>query len=74
MAYTKVHDPWHNAASATGGGDTSTPLTAAALDTMETGIANAHVAIDNHIADTTDAHAVSAITNAASLAIVIALG
>jgi len=38
MAYVKYHDPWHDAASATGGGDTSTPLQAAALDHIEAGI------------------------------------
>jgi hypothetical protein len=41
MAYTKLHDPWHNAAAATGGGDTSTPLDAAALNYLEAGIAAA---------------------------------
>lgn len=41
MAYSKFHDPWHDADSALGGGDESTPLTAAALDHIETGIAAA---------------------------------
>lgn len=43
MAYTKVHDPWHDANNALGGGDTSTPLTAAALDALENGIAEGWV-------------------------------
>jgi hypothetical protein len=38
MAYTKFHDPWHDADSAEGGGDETTPLTAAALDHIEDGI------------------------------------
>lgn len=47
MAYTKYHDPWADADSATGGGDESTPLVAAALDHIEAGIEAA--------ADTADA-------------------
>jgi len=41
MAYTKFNNPWHNANNALGGGDVSTPVTAAALDWMEAGIAAA---------------------------------
>ncbi len=32
MAYTKYHDPWVDASAATGGGDESTPIVAAALN------------------------------------------
>lgn len=41
MPYVKYHSPWHDADAATGGGDESTPLTAAALDYIEAGIAAA---------------------------------
>jgi hypothetical protein len=41
MAYTRYHNPWVDADSATGGGDESTPLIAAALDHIETGIFDA---------------------------------
>jgi hypothetical protein len=36
--YTRAQADWKNASSATGGGDTSTPITEAALDTIEAGI------------------------------------
>lgn len=41
MSYTKYNDPWVDADAATGGGDESTPLVAAALDHIEAGIAAA---------------------------------
>ncbi len=46
MPYTKYNDPWVNADSATGGGDESTPLTAAALNYIEAGIEAAAAAAD----------------------------
>ena len=49
MAYTKFYDPWHNAEAATGGGDTSTPLTAAAMDHIEDGIEAAAAVADGAI-------------------------
>ena len=51
MSYTKYHDPWVNADAATGGGDESTPLVAAALDHIEAGIAAAATVADAAIAD-----------------------
>lgn len=36
--YVRAQADWKNAASATGGGDTSTPITESALDTIEAGI------------------------------------
>jgi hypothetical protein len=36
--YTRAQADWKNASAATGGGDTSTPITEAALDTIESGI------------------------------------
>lgn len=39
MAYTPYYATWHDADSATGGGNTSTPLVAAALQHIEDGIA-----------------------------------
>lgn len=41
---------------------TSTPITAARLQNMEDGIDTAHDGVDNHIADTSDAHDASAIS------------
>lgn len=38
--YVRAQADWKNAASATGGGDTTTPLNEAALDTIEAGIAS----------------------------------
>lgn len=46
MAYTKYHDPWADADGATGGGDESTPLIAAALDHIEDGIGAAATVAD----------------------------
>lgn len=46
MPYTKLHSPWHDADSATGGGDESTPLNAAALDYIEDGIFDAAAVAD----------------------------
>lgn len=46
MAYTKLHTPWQNANSVTGGGDTSTPINAAAMDYIEAGIAAAAATAD----------------------------
>lgn len=74
MPYTLWFADWKDAAAATGGGDTSTPLDQAALDHIEGGIDDAHTLIDDHIADTTSAHDVTAINGAASLALIIALG
>lgn len=51
MSYTKYHDPWADADSATGGGDESTPLIAAALDHIETGIFDAAADIDSLTAE-----------------------
>lgn len=66
--YTKNHDPWVDYPS------TSTPLTAAKLDVMEAGIDTAHSELQAHLDDAADAHNVTAITGAASLALIIALG
>lgn len=41
MPYVKYHDPWADANAATGGGDETTPIVAAAFDHIETGIAAA---------------------------------
>ena len=46
MAYTKWFADWKNANSATGGGDTSTPLDEAALDHIEQGIFDAAAKAD----------------------------
>ena len=62
MPYTKYNDPWVDADSATGGGDESTPLVAAALDHIEQGVSDAVTAVEAHLADTTDAHDASAIS------------
>lgn len=72
MAYTKVHPAgWEDLPS------TDTPISAAALDTIEEGIEDAHDAAaaaqttaDNHIADASAAHAATAIafTPAGSIA------
>jgi len=69
MPYTKYNDPWVDADSATGGGDESTPLVAAALDNIEDGIFDAFAEAEaasagvvGHLADATDAHDASAIS------------
>jgi len=72
VAYTKFHDPWDNAASATGGGDEDTPITAAALDHIETGIFDA--AADADAAQAAADAAQATADAAASLALIIALG
>lgn len=54
MPYTKYNDPWVDADSATGGGDESTPIPAAALDHIEEGIADAHDELANLSADAAD--------------------
>jgi len=41
LAYTPYHSTWHEADSVTGGGDTSTPVNAAALMYIEAGIVDA---------------------------------
>jgi hypothetical protein len=46
MAYTKYHSAWADADGATGGGDESTPIVAAALDHIETGIFDAATTAD----------------------------
>jgi hypothetical protein len=56
MAYTKFNADWQDSPS------TATPITAAALEHIETGVDGAHELVDNHIADTTAAHAASAIS------------
>lgn len=60
--YTKYNDPWADADSATGGGDESTPIPAAALDHIEAGIDTAHSELQAHLDDTSDAHDASAIS------------
>lgn len=60
--YTKYNDPWVDADSATGGGDESTPIPAAALDHIEAGIDTAHSELQAHLDDTSDAHDASAIS------------
>lgn len=47
MAYTKYHDPWHDADASTGGGNETTPLVAAALDWIEAGIQAGALVADN---------------------------
>lgn len=54
MPYTKVHDPWKDYP------DTSTPLTAAALDTFEDGIDDAVAAAEAATADAAAATAAAA--------------
>lgn len=63
MPYTKVHSEWEDLPS------TDTPINAAALDQIEAGIADAqndadsaNTSIGNHIADSSGAHAASAIS------------
>jgi hypothetical protein len=51
IGYTKYHDPWQDADSATGGGDETTPLVAAALDHLEAGILAAADGVDGHDTD-----------------------
>lgn len=68
MPYTPFHVDWEDFPS------TATPITGAALEHVEDGVDDAHTLIDDHIADTTAAHNVTAIDGAASIAIVIALG
>jgi hypothetical protein len=46
MPYTKYNDPWVDADAATGGGDESTPIVAAALDHIESGISAAAATAD----------------------------
>lgn len=46
MAYSPYYATWHDADSVTGGGDTSTPLVAAALQHIENGIAAAAATAD----------------------------
>jgi hypothetical protein len=55
MAYTPFHADWLDFP------DETTPVTAEALEHIEDGIDDAHTLIDDHIADTTAAHAASAI-------------
>lgn len=52
MAYTKYHDPWADADGATGGGDETTPLVAAALDHIEQGVFDAAATADAAIPKT----------------------
>lgn len=59
-AYTKVHEDWKNYP------DTSTPLTDAGLEQMESGIATAHSELQDHLDDTTAAHAATAIASTPS--------
>lgn len=56
MAYTPFHADWKDYP------DTTTPVTGAALEHIETGVDNAHALIDDHLADTSDAHDASAIS------------
>jgi len=69
VPYTKYEDPWVNADSATGGGNESTPIVAAALNNIEDGIFDAFAeaeaasaGVASHLADVTDAHDASAIS------------
>jgi len=62
VPYTKYNDPWVDADSATGGGDETTPLVAAALDNIEQGVSDAVTAVEAHLADPADAHDASAIS------------
>lgn len=56
MPYSKVHTDWVDTPS------TATPITGAALEQIESGIATAQSAVEAHLADTTDAHDASAIS------------
>lgn len=56
MAYTPYNADWKDYP------DTTTPVTAAALEHIETGVDGAHTLIDDHIADTADAHDASAVS------------
>jgi microcystin-dependent protein len=56
VAYTKYNADWKDYP------DTTTPITQAALDHIETGVYNAHTLVDDHVADTLDAHDASAIS------------
>lgn len=72
MAYTKWFSDWKDASSATGGGDTSTPLDQAALDHIETGIFDAAATADS--ASTAAAAAQSSADGKAGLGLILALG
>lgn len=54
--YVKGNNPWADSPS------TSTPITAAKLNNMETGIDTAHSELQAHLDDTAEAHAASAIS------------
>lgn len=55
MSYTPFHADWEDFP------DTDTPVTAAAMEHIETGIDDAHTLIDDHIADASGAHQASAV-------------